>query len=604
MRATTTIPIRAIVVLFLSVLIGVAGAFAGDQSFATGTDNELIALFRELRALQRLSTPDGVPDYSAKTLEKIRIQLKEIQIRFAAIDTSGWTLDKRVDYELVRAEMNGLDFDLRVLQPWARDPAYYAVVWTEQSDTPSHEGPVCPAAIELWTYSFPLSKEDAARLTAQLRIIPPLLEQARANLTGHARDLWIAGIKNIRDQVIDLENLGERTESTGNAFKTALEEAKSASSRFAGWLEQQAPSRTGPSGIGKDNYNWYLRHVLLVPMTWDDEVALLKRELGRAYTSLELERHRNRGLPPATAVSSPEEYSQLAERSVKKLMDFLRKHEIMTVRDYMEPELRKHLGGFIPEERRNFFYKIMHLDPTPLYSHGIHWFDIAQQDHAPHASPIRREPLSYNIWMSRAEGLTTSAEEMFMHAGLYDDNPRSRELVWIMLAQRCARGLASLYAHANEITLEQARAYQVEWTPAGWTGDVSLVGFEQHLYLRQPAYGPSYVTGKHLLDRLIMDRSRQLGDRFRLREFFDQMYAMSTIPVSLIRLQMTGRDDEMNDRVILHPHLHLLVTEGGMGHVPDVDGRGRRFRADRKKAFPVPKGRMRGIAAWPYAMEK
>jgi len=28
-----------------------------------------------------------------------------------------------------------------------------------------------------------------------------------------------------------------------------------------------------------------------------------------------------------------------------------------------------------------------------------------------------------------------------MHAGLYDDTPRSREIVWIMLAQRAARGL-------------------------------------------------------------------------------------------------------------------------------------------------------------------
>ena len=43
-----------------------------------------------------------------------------------------------------------------------------------------------------------------------------------------------------------------------------------------------------------------------------------------------------------------------------------------------------------------------------------------------------------------------------MHAGLYDDSPRSRELVWILMAQRAARGLGSLYAHANEMTMEEA----------------------------------------------------------------------------------------------------------------------------------------------------
>ena len=31
-----------------------------------------------------------------------------------------------------------------------------------------------------------------------------------------------------------------------------------------------------------------------------------------------------------------------------------------------------------------------------------------------------------------------------------------------------ARGLASLYAQANMFDLQQAKAFQVEWTPRGW----------------------------------------------------------------------------------------------------------------------------------------
>ena len=89
-----------------------------------------------------------------------------------------------------------------------------------------------------------------------------------------------------------------------------------------------------------------------------------------------------------------------------------------------------------------------------------------------------------------------------MHAGLYDDSPRSRELVWILLAQRAARGLGSLYAHANEMTMEEAGRIHQEWTPRGWMKtEEELLIFEQHLYLRQPGYGTSYVTGKYLLER-------------------------------------------------------------------------------------------------------
>ena len=127
----------------------------------------------------------------------------------------------------------------------------------------------------------------------------------------------------------------------------------------------------------------------------------------------------------------------------------------------MEPALRKHIGEYIPEDKRNFFANISFRAPGILYSHSTHWFEIARLTEEPHPDFIRTKPLPYNMWMQRSEGLATFMEETFMHAGLWDDNPRARELVWIMLAQRCARGLASLYAQANMINYEQARKFQV-----------------------------------------------------------------------------------------------------------------------------------------------
>jgi uncharacterized protein (DUF885 family) len=138
--------------------------------------------------------------------------------------------------------------------------------------------------------------------------------------------------------------------------------------------------------------------------------------------------------------------------------------------------------------------------------------------------------------------MATAMEELILHAGYYDDNPRAREIVWIMLAQRCARGLASLYAHANEFDIKQAKAFQVEWTPRGWMRpDLDLLGFEQQLYLRQPAYGSSYVTGKALIDQLIKDRAHQLGDKFTLRRFFDEFISAGMIPTTLIHWELTGQ---------------------------------------------------------------
>ena len=517
------------------------GAIGGAQQGPAGGYNDLLTLFKEWLAFERPPLVDGAPDYTPATMAKRHQALKDLQARLEALKPDAWPADQQIDHTLLRAQMNGLDFYIHVLMPWMRDPAFYQSIWTGQSDTPAHEGPTHHAVVELWTYTFPLSAADEAKLTAELRTIAPLLRQAQRNLTGNARDLWVTGTGTMRNQVQDLGALATRTAGAGDALKTAIADATAATAGFVTWLDSQAAKKTGPSGIGKEQYTWSLQNVHLVPMTWEDEVVLLKRELARAHASLKLEEQRNRGLPPLTAASTPDEYTKRANAAVTKYMTFLKDRNVLSVEDYLDPALRVHIGGFAPEATRNFFGIASHFEPMTLFAHFYHWFDHAWMKNAPHASPIRRNAILYNVWDTRSEGMATAMEEMILHAGYYDDNPRAREIVWIMLAQRCARGLASLYAQANEFDIKQAKAFQVEWTPRGWMRpDLDLLGFEQQLYLRQPGYGTSYVTGKSLIDDLIKNRSHQLGDAFTMRRFFDEFNAAGMMPVTLIKWQMTG----------------------------------------------------------------
>ncbi|EDM74934.1 hypothetical protein PPSIR1_20859 [Plesiocystis pacifica SIR-1] len=162
---------------------------------------------------------------------------------------------------------------------------------------------------------------------------------------------------------------------------------------------------------------------------------------------------------------------------------------------------------------------------------------------------MRRGPLLYNIFDTRNEGTATGVEEMFMHAGLYDDSPRAREIVWFMLAQRAARGLGSLHAHA--MTMAEAGTVHVEWTPRGWMrNEPELLQFEQHLYLRQPGYGTSYVTGKYLLERLLAHRSQQAhtqGEAYSLRDFYTELMATGCIPIALVHWELTGDDRQIRE---------------------------------------------------------
>jgi hypothetical protein len=536
--------------LLTMTLVAIAGSGAAEEQDARSSYNQLLELFRDWREFEQAPMLDGAPDYTAERFEAAYARLPEFRARLEAIDTDAWRIEQKVDWHIVRAEMNGFDFNHRVLQPWVRDPAFYQTVWTERSDVPAHEGPTHHKLVELWTYEFPLSRAEERRLISELQVIPPLMRQAQRNLTGNARDLWIAGIRNIEAQRTDLDAIGANAGvSVSDALSEAIDSARDATDELVAWLRKQAPGRTGPSGIGKEHYSWYQQNVHLVPMTWADEERLLKRELDRAWSSLKLEEHRNRKLPPLVAASTPAEYDRLADESAARLIAFLDEQEILTVKDYFEPALREHIGEFVPQARRNFFTIGAHFDPTPLFSHFYHWFELANMRAKPHQSPIRRDALLYNIFDSRNEGTATGVEEMFMHAGLYDDSPRVRELVWIMLAQRAARGLGSLYAHANEMTMAEAGTVHTEWTPRGWMKtEPELLIFEQQLYLRQPGYGTSYITGKYLLERTLADYAKlkeAQNQAFVLRDFFDDLNSIGSIPIALGRWQMTGLDNEI-----------------------------------------------------------
>ena len=118
-----------------------------------------------------------------------------------------------------------------------------------------------------------------------------------------------------------------------------------------------------------------------------------------------------------------------------------------------------------------------------------------------------------------------------------------------MNAQRAARGLGSLYAHANEMTMEEAGGVHMKWTPRGWMKtEKELLIFEQHLYLRQPGYGTSYITGKYLLENAMADYARiqeSKGEQFISKNFFDLLNSIGNIPISLGHWEMTGEDTHL-----------------------------------------------------------
>ncbi|MDH3708795.1 MAG: DUF885 domain-containing protein [Cyclobacteriaceae bacterium] len=506
------------------------------------THQQLQEFFLDWRKFLVPPAVDGIPDYRKESMDQQYHELTKWKDRLQAFDTTNWSIAHQVDWYLVWAEMNGLDFAHRVKKPWQQDPAFYLWFFSYPTDVPEREGPNAYGGVEYDYYEKPLSSEDAAQIAAQLRKGPALWEQAKKTLTGNARDLWVLSERSFRAQSEDLQAFADGQQDQHPDLAQAARELKAASDDFAQWIADNSTDKDGASGVGKENYTWNLKKVHLLPYSWEQELSLVERELIRSHSSLRLEENQNRNLPTWSKIDDAENYDRVVNEAIDDFMKFLDDEEILTLTDYMDPAMRERTGSFEPATGlRGFFQEVIYRDPMTMRAHHYHWLDLARMREEPHPSIIRSTPLRYNLFDGRAEGMATGVEEMLLHLGLYEGRPRGRELVWVMLAQRAARAMGALYQHGLEMDHSESTKFASKWTPWGLLpAEGATIQWEEHFYLRQPAYGTSYVIGKIEIERLLARYAQQRESDFKLKEFFDEFNSKGVIPVSLIYWEMTG----------------------------------------------------------------
>jgi uncharacterized protein (DUF885 family) len=105
------------------------------------------------------------------------------------------------------------------------------------------------------------------------------------------------------------------------------------------------------------------------------------------------------------------------------------------------------------------------------------------------------------------------------------------------------RTIADVRMQRNEMNALETAEYWKKWTP--WLDDnVSRVDAE--IYRRRPpGYGLSYTIGSFQVYKLLGERRHALGDDFKLGEFHDWLMASGRLPMSLLRYELTGNDDEV-----------------------------------------------------------
>jgi hypothetical protein len=342
----------------------------------------------------------------------------------------------------------------------------------------------------------PLQNDAKARLKARLKTVPKILDLGKANLKDVPRVLAEIALRTL-----------ERSDG----------------------VNQGEPRRKVPP---EGTIGW--------PYTVEDVVGISEVELYRTLAFLRIEQHKNRNLPRLEPATTEEEHERRVREAETLTREFIKKHDLMTIPDYIPSEFETDAFWIVRQGgKRHFWEEITYRDPLNNHIHASipgHRFDGLIQRR--HKNPIRR---TFGDG-GRAEGWTFYLEEMFLQAGLLENRPRTKELFYIAQLKRVLRIPAELNMQSGNFSLDQAIQFLIDEVPMM---DENLARYDLQIYIRRPAYGMTYLTGKVQMEKLLADRAYQLGEGFDLGKFHDEFLAAGPIPISLIRWEMTGLDDEV-----------------------------------------------------------
>ncbi len=482
----------------------------------------------------------GFIDYGADATAARLRKIEELRTALDDLNVAAWKRPRQAEFLAVRAQIDAELFRLRVSRPWARDPGFYVD--------------------QLLRFTFtelPVEGEDKATLERQLAAVPAIVAAARENLDNVAADYAKLAIHNLTASdgvghghpyrasppagVIGwYKDLHARADETQPDLVPAVAEAKASIDEFKNWLQDNLDSFTSPAGVGAEQYDWYLKHAKLLPYTGDELILMSDREWERVYSFYVLARHRNRDLPELEPAASKEEYERRIEATDRNIRDFVTREEILTIPDYVGA-----LGYNAPFIDRpqglNFWEAVQFRDPHPDHLHAVipgHRFDGLVEDNNDH--PIRGQ-ISDGV---RAEGWGVYLEEAMLQAGVAAGRPGVDELIYLFGIFRAARVPADVRMQRNQWTAQEAVDFMREKTP--WL-DENVARVDAEIYLRRPpGYGVGYTIGMLQMRKLLADVAAQKGEDFVMKDFHDDFLAAGRLPISLIRWEMTGLDDEVS----------------------------------------------------------
>jgi uncharacterized protein (DUF885 family) len=503
--------------------------------------------------VNRMERPSGTRDWSRASIDTRHSDLAQFESRWKKVDSSSWPIAQQVDYKLIGSALSRVRWELDKNPRWKRDPNFYI----EQTLT---------ALAEALTIPAPYDEARSREILTRIENIPSIVQQGLQNLENPPAPFASVAIQNldgIRERLRKMaSSLAASTTLKPEELNSASERAADALEKFQRQLKEKLPKLPQQTALARDAYVWFLRNVALMPFTPEELLAMARQEWNRAVAFEAFEKNRNKDVPALKIATDINSWIKDAAEKELQIRKFLEERGILSVPGWVQrytlrptPEYLRALGftenddftspsrlkencvRYVPEpsERLGYFWRATAMDPRPITVHeGIpgHYFQLCLS--WKHEDPIRR-----HYYDSGAnEGIGFYAEEMMLQAGLFDDSPHTREIIYNFMRLRALRVEVDVKLALGEFTLEQAAKYLHEKVPM----DEQTARQEAIAFATGPGQAITYQIGKLQIMKFLADARMQQGEKFNLRAFHDFVWKNGNVPIALQEWEYLGEN--------------------------------------------------------------
>jgi len=412
-------------------------------------------------------------------------------------------------------------------------------------------------------------------IIARMNDLPRYLKQAEGNLSAPP-PLWLEyareNIANVREFYLTAgRELEGQFPVRGPEISSAVTVAISALNAYEDFLTRLEPGEPGSFAIGRDYFDYILKHDFLFDFDADSLLALGEALLAETTAKYDeyLQKMNESGDGNDENIFVPSSFTRddvldYYNWEIAAVRQFVVDQDLVTVPENIgfceavetPAFLRGVIGGiaYMPAgpfdtATTGYFYVPPLPDELTADERAYHFRRahnrqfrgaVVHEAYPGHHLQLQLATGAYNDvrrWQMNnglIEGWALYCEEMAYDAGLYLDDSARYLRILSGIGFRAARIVVDVKLHTGQFDFDRAVAWMSEVLEA----DTAFIKREVLRYTMTPGQPMSYLTGKRQITDLRREMERREGDDFDLKSFHDRLLAEGSIPVSLIREKM------------------------------------------------------------------